>query len=715
MRLTLKPGLAALICLSLAACQKAPPPAAVAVPDKPAAAVTAERLLKAADEPAQWMTHGGTYEEQRFSRLTQITRDSVKTLGLSWFADYDTNLAQAGTPLFIDGVLYVSTAWSKVYAFDAKTGRTLWHYDPKVPGEWGVNVCCGLVNRGVAAWGGRIYVATLDGRLIALDAKTGQESWTTQVTDATKHYALTGAPRVVKGRVFIGSAGSEYDVRGYISAFDADTGKQLWRFYTVPGDPSQPVESEALRKAAATWPKTGDWWKVGGGGTVWDSITYDPQTDLLYFGTGNGTPWNQAHRDPARGDNLFLASIVAVKPDTGEYVWHYQQTPGDNWDYDATPQITVANLTLDGAAHRVVMQASKNGYFYVLDAANGALLRANAFTDVNWSTGVDMKTGRPVETKAARYKDGKPFNGLPGPQGGHGWYPMSFDPETGLVYIPVQEAYFPWVHDPKWTPQKVGYNLGIDFSAPSWFYTKNPKEKSSFEGFLKAWDPVAGKEVWRGARGPGGSGGALSTAGGLVFQGGGASQAFRAYDAKSGEPLWEFSAQTGIVAGPISFELDGKQYVAVSVGGAMPGGYFEPNYSRLLVFTLGGNVKLPPNKPYTPPPIDPPDETASAETLALGLDRYGHYCAACHGVNGQTRGATFPDLTRTPLLHTQEGFDQVVLQGGRAAKGMVSFATSLKPEDSAAIRAYIVSRAQEMKKHPPPPSPFAARPKDAHQ
>jgi alcohol dehydrogenase (cytochrome c)/quinohemoprotein ethanol dehydrogenase len=708
-------GLCALLSLSLLGCQKAKSP------DKaqgPAANVTADRLLKATDEPSQWLTHGGSYEEQRYSRLAQVNRETVKTLGLSWFADYDTNLAQAGTPLYIDGVLYVSTAWSKVYAFDAKTGKALWQYDPKVPGEWGINVCCGLVNRGVAAWNGKIYVGTLDGRLVALDARTGAPVWSMQTTDNAWRYAITGAPRVVKGKVLIGNAGGENDVRGYVSAYDAETGKQLWRFYTVPGDPSQPPENDAMKMAAATWPKTGDWWKIGGGGTVWDAITYDPVSDLVYIGTGNGTPWNQRFRDAKHGDNLFLTSIVALKPDTGEYVWHYQQTPGDNWDFDATPQIMVANLKIDAADHRVVMQASKNGFFYVLDAAKGTLLRADAFTEMNWATGVDKKTGRPIENKAARYQDGKPFNGLPGPQGGHTWHPMSYSPDTGLVYIPAQEAYFPWVEDPKYTHRKVGYNLGIDFGAPGWFYQKNPKEKNAFQSYVKAWDPVAGKEAWRGEVSQGPAGGTLATAGGLVFQSGGTSQEFRAYDAKTGEKLWHLDAQTGLVAGAISYELDGRQYVAVSVGGNMPGGYFAPNYSRLLVLSLGGKAVFPPLKDYTPPPLAPPANTAAPEVVAAGAAVYGKYCAACHGVNGQTRGATFPDLTRTPLLHTQEGFNQVVLQGARAAKGMVSFATELKAEDSAAVLAYLVDRATQMKSAPPPPAGLLApreAPKQAHE
>ncbi len=707
-------GLTALLSLSLLGCQKAKPPEPVS---PPAAQVSAARLTKAAEEPGQWMTYGGTYAEQRFSTLAKITRDNVKALGLSWFADYDTNLQQTGTPLFIDGVLYVSTAWSKVYAYDAKSGKQLWQYNPKVPGEWAAKVCCGLVNRGIAAYNGKIFVGTLDARLVAIDAKTGKEAWSTVTLDDAnrdapiQRYSITMAPRVVKGKVMIGASGGEFGVRGWIAAYDAETGKQVWRFYTVPGDPSKPQENAALEKAAKTWPKTGDWWSVGGGGTVWDAAVYDPKTDLLYFGTGNGTPWNDQHRDPSGGDNLYLASIVALKPDTGEYVWHYQETPADTWDYDAVSPMMTADITVDGKERHVIMQPSKNGFFYMLDAATGELLRAAPFTDVNWAKGVDLKTGRPNVVKEARYHD-KPWNLQPGVQGGHGWHANAFSPETGLIYIATQNAYFPMVADPKYKHTDVGYNLGLDFTAPMTYYQKNPKEKSGFVGYLQAWDPVSGKQVWKGEENQGPTGGALATAGGLVFQGGGSASELRAYDAKTGEKVWSVSTQTAVLAPPITYELAGTQYVAVSVGGPVPGGYFAPNYSRLLVFALNGKAVLPPTKEYTPPPIDPPAADASPEVVQLGSERYGSYCAACHGQNGQTRGATFPDLTRTPLLHTQEGFNQVVLQGGRTDKGMVGFDSVLKVEDAAAIRAYLIARATELKNAPPPPG---TAPKQAHE
>jgi alcohol dehydrogenase (cytochrome c)/quinohemoprotein ethanol dehydrogenase len=708
-------GLAAVLSVALLGCQKAEQPAPPVADTGPAANVTAERLLKAADEPSQWMTYGGTYSEQRFSALKQVNRDNVKTLGLAWFADYDTNLTQAGTPLYIDGVVYVSTAWSKVYAFDAKTGKQLWQYNPKTQGEWAVKVCCGIVNRGIAAYNGKIYVGTLDARLVAIDAKSGKEVWSTPTFDPAKRedplfrFAITMAPRVAKGKVFIGASGGEFGVRGFIAAFDAETGKESWRFYTVPGNPADGFENEAMKKAAATW--SGDWWKVGGGGTVWDAAIYDPVTDLLYFGTGNGTPWNQSNRDPKTGDNLYLASIIAVKPDTGEYVWHYQTTPQDTWDYDSVSPMMTVDLQFDGKQRHVLLQPCKNGYFYVLDAATGELLSAKAFTEVNWSDGVDMKTGRPKVIRQARYQKAA-FNLAPGVQGGHGWHSNAYSPDTGLIYIATQQATFPMVPDPKYQLSSVGYNLGIDFAAQTTYYPKNPTAKNEFVGYLQAWDPATGKQVWKGDVNQGPTGGALATAGGLVFQGSGGGQELRAFDARTGEKLWSFKTQTGILPGPITFELDGQQYVAASVGGAVQGGYFAPNHSRMLVFALNGKAVLPEPQPYTQPPLDPPPATASADVVKQGTEHYSKYCAACHGTNGQTRGSTFPDLTRTPLLHAQQAFDQVVLQGARAERGMASFGSVLQPADSAAIRAYIVARATELKNAPPLVAPGAPPPRE---
>jgi alcohol dehydrogenase (cytochrome c)/quinohemoprotein ethanol dehydrogenase len=693
-------GLAAM-CLSLSFM--------VCVAASAAAPVTDQRLRDAASEPGQWLSYGGTQDEQRFSRLQQVNTGNVGALGLAWSADYDTNLQQEGSPLFVDGVLYVSTAWSKVYAYDGATGKQLWRFDPKVPGQWAVNVCCGLVNRGLAAYDGKIYVGTLDGRLIAIDAKTGKQAWSVMTHNKEWRYSITGAPRIARGKVLIGNAGSEFGVRGYVTAYDAQTGRQQWRFYTIPGDPAKGFETPELERAAKTW--NGEWWKAGGGGSVWDSMVYDPVTDLVYLGVGNGSPWSAAHRSPGGGDNLYLSSIVAVKPDDGRYVWHYQTTPSDNWDFTATQPIIAADLTLDGRKRRVVMQAPKNGFFYVLDAKSGELLKAKNYTPINWATHVDMKTGRPVETRGPRYTDGKPFNMLPGPQGAHAWHAMAFSPDTGLVYIPVQEATFTFEYDPRWEFRGVGFNLGVNLGA-----RPIPGEPNYFRAHIVAWDPIAGKEVWRGQTNEGPTGGALATAGGLVFSGGGTSNQFRAYDARGGNTLWSFNAQTAIVAPPISYALNGRQYVAISVGGNQAAGYYAPNYSRMLVFTLDGKAALPPVHAYVPPALNPPADAQPVELVAAGQKAYAQFCAGCHGDNGQTRGATFPDLTRSAMLHSQAGFDQIVLGGMLAEKGMGSFSAELKRADTAAIRAFIVNRAQELQRRPPfvppvaPPAPAATQP-----
>ena len=360
---------------------------------EPAANVDATRIVDADTDPGNWVTYGRTYSEQRFSPLTRITASNVKQLGLAWYADLDSHRGQESTPLVIDGVLYVSAAWSIVKAFDAQSGRLLWTYDPAVPRALGVRGCCDVVNRGVAAWQGKIFVGTFDGRLVALDAQTGKPVWSVMTVDASKPYTITMAPRVIKGRVVIGTSGNEYGVRGYISAYDAETGKLVWRFYTVPGDPSKPFENEAMAMAAKTW--SGEFWKLGGGGAPWESISYDPSLNLIYFGTGNGVEWNQEYRSSSKGDNLFLSSIIAINADTGSYAWHYQATPGDEWDFDAVQQLILADLTIDGKARQVLMQANKNGFFYVLDRKTGQLISANNFTPVTWTSGIDLKTGRP--------------------------------------------------------------------------------------------------------------------------------------------------------------------------------------------------------------------------------------------------------------------------------------------------------------------------------
>jgi alcohol dehydrogenase (cytochrome c)/quinohemoprotein ethanol dehydrogenase len=670
-----------------------------------AAPVDAARLIAADAEPGQWLSHGRTYGEQRFSPLEQINRQTVGALGLDWFADLDTRRGQEATPLVADGVLYVSTAWSKVKAYDAATGRALWAYDPQVPGEWAVNACCDVVNRGVALWEGKVFVGSLDGRLIALDAATGQELWDVNTIDRTKPYTITGAPRVVKGKVLIGNGGAEFGVRGYVSAYDAATGELDWRFYTVPGNPADGFENAAMEMAAKTW--SGEWWALGGGGTVWDSMAYDPELDLLYIGVGNGSPWNHGIRSAGRGDNLFLASIVALDPDDGSYVWHYQTTPGETWDHTATQQIIVADLTINETLRRVVMQAPKNGFFYVLDAETGALISAEPFTAISWATHVDKETGRPVETPQARfYRTGQPFTSRQPPNGAHTWHSMSFSPITGLVYIPIHSQEFIFNDEPAFAPSSLTYNLGIrrgsQAADPAAREAAAEATLVSSRGRLIAWDPVTQREVWGAERDGPANGGALSTAGGLVFQGTGTGR-FLALDAESGAALWSAETQTGVVAAPISYEVAGVQYVAVMVGRggswSMAGdeassqGNDLPNISRLLVFALDGTAELPPAPPPVVRDLAPPPATAAATTVAHGETAYGTYCSRCHGRTGAANHGILPDLRYAATLASKEAWAAVVIDGQLAANGMASFAAVLSADDAEAIRAYVIAQA----------------------
>ena len=528
--------------------------------------VDGARIIQADQEPENWLSHGRTYNEQRFSPLKAINDKNVNQVALAWYYSLDTRRGQEATPLVVDGVMYFTTAWSKVISLDAASGVRRWEYDPKVPPEWAVNACCDVVNRGVAAWKGKVFVGTLDGRLIALDTATGKPVWETLTIDPKMRYAITGAPRVVKGKVIIGNGGAEMGVRGYVSAYDAETGNLVWRFYTVPGDPSKPFESPFLEKAAKTW--SGEWWKNGGGGTVWDAMAYDPQLDLLYIGSGNADPWARRIRNARAQDNLLASSIIALRPDTGEYVWHYQENPGDEWDYDSAEQIILADLRIDGQLRQVLLHAPKNGFFYVLDRATGKLLSAKPFTRVTWATGIDLQTGRPIESPEAQYEGSdKPSVVSPGPGGAHSWQPASYSPDTGLVYFPVLEAGFAYKSAEHFSHNTLAWNTGIDPVAAGLPQEPNIKKAilGSIKGHLTAWDPVKQIEVWRADRPGPLNGGVLSTAGNLVFEGTGNGQ-FEAFRANTGEKIWSASTQSGITAGPISYTVNGEQYIAILVG-----------------------------------------------------------------------------------------------------------------------------------------------------
>ena len=667
--------------------------------------VDGARIAAADKEPGNWMSHGRTYDEQRFSPLAKINADNVKDLGLAWYADLDTNRGQEATPIVVDGKLYVSTAWSMVKAYDAATGKPLWDYDPKVQRDVVVNACCDAVNRGVAVWKGKIYVGVLDGRLVALDAATGKEVWSVLTVDQTKPYTITGAPRVVKGKVLIGNGGAEYGVRGYVTAYDAATGKQVWRFYTVPGDPSQAFENKAMEMAAQTW--KGEWWKYGGGGTVWDSMVYDPTLDLLYIGVGNGAPWNQSYRSPGGGDNLFLSSIVALRPDTGEYVWHFQETPGEDWDFTATQGIILADLTIDGKLRKVAMQAPKNGFFYVIDRETGKFISAKPYAPVNWATGVDPVTGRPIEVPEARYDlTGKLFMQTPGAAGAHSWQPMAFSPKTGLVYIPEQELTFPYLAAKDWKPAARGFNNGLN-GVPT-VMPADPKIRRAAldgeKGNLIAYDPVAQKEVWRVQHYGPWNGGVLTTAGNLVMQGS-ADGNINIYRADTGASLWWKPAQSAVMGGPMTYEVRGEQYIAVLAGWGgvfpMPPGVLalktgtEYNRSRLLVFKLGGKATLPPVPPVEQKVLNPPPETANAATVEKGKALYTRFCAQCHG-DAAVSGHLVADLRYSAFLGSDVWFD-VVLNGAMKSVGMAAFDVAINHDEAAAIRDYVIHRAHEDK------------------
>ena len=654
-------------------------------PSKLAKTIDDAALRNADARTGEWITHGRNYSETRFSPLKQIDAANVKNLGLAWTFDTETTRGLEATPIIVDGVMYTTGSWSVVFALDARSGKQLWKWDPQVPRTFGQRACCDVVNRGVAVYKNRVYVGTLDGRLVALDADSGKVDWEVVTVDQSRPYTITAAPRIVKGKVLIGNGGAELGVRGYLSAYDAASGKLAWRFYTVPGDPSLPFESPAMERAAKTW--KGEWWKIGGGGTVWDSMAYDPELDLLYVGTGNGSPWNREIRSPGGGDNLYLSSILALKPDSGELVWYYQTTPGDAWDYTATQHIVLSDLEIGGRTRKVLMQAPKNGFFYLLDRATGELLSAQPYVPVSWAKEVDKKTGRPVEMPGARYVDNAAFL-KPGPFGGHNWQPMSFNPVTGLVYIPAQDTLFVYSPDKKFEYRPGTWNTGIDFTL-----FKDPVPP--MPGFLLAWDPVNQKERWRVPYLSHWNGGTLTTAGNLVFQGT-ADGRFVAYSADKGEKLWDMRVGVGVIASPVTYELDGVQYVSVMAGwgGAFPlaggdGKGASPAAGRLLTFKLNGKHQLSDviAKKTTVVPIG---VTASPETVETGSILFAQWCAVCHGLGAAGGGAT-ADL-RLSHPSTYDKYRDIVLDGKYQGMGMPSLKKWLTAEQVDAIRAYVLTR-----------------------
>jgi quinohemoprotein ethanol dehydrogenase len=665
--------------------------------------VTQARLAAASQPGKDWITHGGGWQEQRFSPLTQINDKNVGRLGLLWYDDLSTYRGVEATPLEIDGVLYNISAWDVTTAYDAVTGKKLWSYDPKIDPSVASWICCGPVSRGVAAWHGKIIIGTLDGRLIALDARTGKPVWTADtVLDKGQPITITGAPRIADGNVVIGNGGGDLGARGYITAWNADTGKHAWTFWIVPPQPGH-LDHAASDSVAAMAQKTwaGPWWKYGGGGNDWDALAYDPTSHTVFFGTGNGSPHPHRFRSAGKGDNLFICSIVAVDARSGQYKWHYQEIPAEEWDYDCTAPMIMATLTIKGQKRDVIMQAPKDGMFYVLDRHTGKLLSAKPYMPMNWAKGVDMKTGRPI-----LYPDAAPQITphliSPGSGGGHSWPPMSYSPLTGLVYFPTFEGYMVESIVPddqfKFVLGKTTINQG--YANDPELRKKLRQEAADREiGYMLAWDPVKQKEAFRIPYPHGGNGGTMVTAGNLLVEGT-INKTFAIYRADNGQKLWELPVGSVPVSGPITYEVGGKQYIAVNVGwnSAIVSKLTNPDGTpfsyapgRLMVFALDAHgVTLPPAPPSNAvpaPPRDVPDPAAVTRGEAL----YAQNCAICHGASAVGGVKDLRHLTKE--VHAD--FLNIVLGGKREKLGMPNFGGKLTEAQAKDIHAYLIKRAQD--------------------
>lgn len=656
-----------------------------------------------------WPSFGGQADEQRYSPLSQINDGNVSQLGLAWYQDLPFEHS-VSAPVAAEGKVFTATGHSLVSAFDAVRGKLLWRYDSEAAIKSGsLKLRNGFGIRGLAYADGRIFVGAHDGRLVALDAKTGTLAWSVLTTEEGDNRYVTGAPRAFAGKVLIGHGGADgAGARGYVACYAADSGRLLWRFYTVPGDPAKGFENDAMEMAAKTW--YGQWWKYGGGGTAWNALTYDPDFNRFYIGTGNGYPYNQFLRSEGKGDNLFLSSIVAVDADTGKYLWHYQTNPGEQWDYNAAMDMTLATLTIDGTPRKVLMQAPKNGFFYVIDRVDGKLISAQPFAKVTWASKIDLETGRPVENPGARYHDKELFEMWPSKRGAHNWLPQSYSPKTGLVYLPVAEAGMT-IGDKGLDLQHytgpVNTMGGLGITGDS-----NPDLPGSRRGFLKAWDPVAQRARWS-VELPGDfPGGTMATAGNLVFQGT-IDRRFKAYAADSGKLLWSFDARSPVAAPPITYSVNGRQYVTVITGnGSAPGGFYSKGIAgfgmeyrtmprRVLTFALNGKAKLPPAPPLRRlvAPHDPDFQLDKALAERGALLYRTTYCLVCHGPAGVS-GGTAPDLRLSPVVRQGEAFKAVVRGGAMIPRGMPQF-SELSDADLDALRQYLRGLGQALPKAAP--------------
>src|SRR6478735_411728 len=647
----------------------------------------------------EWPSDGRDYSAQRYSPLTQIDQSNVSQLGLAWYDDLDTYRGVEATPIYADGVLYNTLAWNVTTAYDARTGKRLWTYDPEVPREYGRYACCEPVARGLAMHGDKVIIATLDGRLIALDKATGQPIWTAQTFDHDMPYSITGAPRVFGDKVVVGQSGGDLGVRGFVSAYDVNTGAKVWKFFLTPGDPANGPDGEASDPIMAmirpTWSQDGLWKTLGGGANPWDSIAYDPELDLVYVGTGNASPHSRFYRSNNEGDNLFVCSSVALHGKDGSYAWHYQMVPGEEWDWTCTSSIITADLAIDGKPRKVLMQAPKNGFFYGLDRATGEFISAKNHVMQNWNEGFDAR-GRPTISPAVRYTT-DPALVMPGPGGAHNWFPMAYSPRTRLAYFPAYQSGFVYARQANWKPQPFRSNSG-------WggFSGEAGKKRAELQkladkdekAMLVAYDPVKQAIAWSVPLPRHGNGGVFVTASDLVFEGT-TRQTFAAFDAMSGKQLWEFPTQSAPVAGGITYSVDGEQYIAINAGWGGGAAQVERGAgielprapARLLVFKLGGTKTLPPLAKAEA--IPPPPLRASEADIQAGAQLFADTCSGCHG--RQAVGGV-KDLRHLDAA-THARFKDIVLGGLYTDKGMASFKDVLSDKQADQIHAYLIARA----------------------
>ena len=644
-----------------------------------------DATLSEIGDGSNWPGFGRNYSEQRYSPLDQINDTTVSRLGAEWVLDLPESRQLTGTPLAVDGVLYFTGSYSFTRAVEAKTGKVLWEYDPETIKHAGDRLrIMWDQNKGPAFWNGKLIISTVDGRLVGLDAKTGEKIWETMTFDPRRSYHMTGAPKVFRGKVIIGNGGTEHDTaRGFVTAYNADTGEQEWRFWVVPGNPADGFENAAMEMAAKTW--TGKWWEHGGGGNVWHGITYDPEFNQILMGTGNGSPWNAKIRSPGGGDNLFLCSLVALDADSGEYRWHYQTVPGETWDYNSNMDIVLADLKFGSQTIKALMHAPKNGFFYVINRENGQLLSAEKLGKVTWASHVDLKTGRPVEIAGARYEDGEETV-WPSPFGLHSWHAMSYNPNTGLVYIPTIAMPGEWSdtsvdlkawesNDSAERDRQFRFRVGVEFEGDT------PADYGTAS--LVAWDPLKHTKVWEQELPPLWNPGTMTTAGNLVFQGR-ADGEFSAYQAQTGEKLWSTQLGLGISAPPITYSVDGKQYVSLLVGPggaalltgslqAQHGWKYGVHTRRMFTFALDGTQAIPETPPLTyAEPIDVPDFEINDELVEQGATLYAESCTWCHG-GGGVAGGMAPDLRESPIVLSHGAFKTVVEGGAKVENGMPQF------------------------------------------